>query len=33
MHNVARNRHTADLYNQIGLPEYYAMEAFVRWER
>jgi glucosamine-6-phosphate deaminase len=26
-----RNRHTADLYNQIGLPEYYAMEAFVRW--
>jgi len=25
-----RNRHTADLYNQIGLPEYYAMEAFVR---
>ncbi len=27
-----RNRHTADLYNRIGLPEYYAMEAFVRWE-
>ena len=27
-----RNRHTADLYNQIGLPEYYAMEAFVRWK-
>jgi len=26
-----RNRHTADLYNRIGLPEYYAMEAFVRW--
>ncbi len=26
-----RNRHTADSYNQIGLPEYYAMEAFVRW--
>jgi glucosamine-6-phosphate deaminase len=26
-----RNRHTADLYNAIGLPEYYAMEAFVRW--
>lgn len=25
-----RNRHTADLYNRIGLPEYYAMEAFVR---
>ena len=27
-----RNRHTADLYNQIGLPEYYALEAFVRWD-
>jgi glucosamine-6-phosphate deaminase len=27
-----RNRHTADAYNQIGLPEYYAMEAFVRWD-
>lgn len=26
-----RNRGTADLYNQIGLPEYVAMEAFVRW--
>ena len=26
-----RNRSTADLYNCIGLPEYYAMEAFVRW--
>jgi glucosamine-6-phosphate deaminase len=26
-----RNRHTADLYNKIGLPEYYALEAFVRW--
>lgn len=26
-----RNRHTADLFNAIGLPEYYAMEAFVRW--
>jgi glucosamine-6-phosphate deaminase len=26
-----RNRHTADLYNQLGLPEYYAMEGFVRW--
>lgn len=26
-----RNRHTADLYNQIGLPEYYALEGFVRW--
>jgi len=27
-----RNRHTADFYNQIGLPEYYAMEAFVRFD-
>ena len=27
-----RNRHTADLYNSIGLPEYYALEAFVRWQ-
>ena len=26
-----RNRHTADLYNQLGLPEYYALEGFVRW--
>ena len=26
-----RNRHTADLFNAVGLPEYYAMEAFVRW--
>jgi glucosamine-6-phosphate deaminase len=26
-----RNRHTADVYNRFGLPEYYAMEAFVRW--
>ncbi len=26
-----RNRNTALLYNQIGLPEYYALEAFVRW--
>ncbi len=26
-----RNRHTAVLYNQLGLPEYYAMEGFVRW--
>jgi len=25
-----RNRHTADLFDQIGLPEYYALEAFVR---
>ena len=27
-----RNLHTADLYNRIGLPEYYALEAFVRWD-
>jgi glucosamine-6-phosphate deaminase len=27
-----RNRHTADVYNRIGLPEYYAMEGFVRWK-
>jgi glucosamine-6-phosphate deaminase len=26
-----RNRGTADRFNQIGLPEYYALEAFVRW--
>ncbi|MBN1909281.1 MAG: glucosamine-6-phosphate deaminase [Pirellulales bacterium] len=26
-----RNRRTADVYNQIGLPEYYALEAFVHW--
>lgn len=27
-----RNRHTADIYNQFGLPEYFALEAFVRWK-
>ena len=26
-----RNRHTADVYNQLGLPEYFALEGFVRW--
>jgi glucosamine-6-phosphate deaminase len=26
-----RNRHTADVYNRVGLPEYFAMEGFVRW--
>ncbi|MBR5626761.1 MAG: glucosamine-6-phosphate deaminase, partial [Thermoguttaceae bacterium] len=26
-----RNLSTAAAYNQIGLPEYFAMEAFVRW--
>jgi glucosamine-6-phosphate deaminase len=27
-----RNRATAAAYNQVGLPEYFAMEAFVRWD-
>ena len=27
-----RNRATADIYNQIGLPEFFAMEALVRWD-
>jgi glucosamine-6-phosphate deaminase len=27
-----RNRHTAGCYNQLGLPEYFAMEGFVRWK-
>jgi glucosamine-6-phosphate deaminase len=27
----ARNTNTAAQYNQVGLPEYFAMEAFVRW--
>ena len=26
-----RNAHTADLYAQLGLTKYAAMEAFVRW--
>lgn len=26
-----RNKNTAAKYNQIGLPEYFALEAFVRW--
>jgi glucosamine-6-phosphate deaminase len=26
-----RNKKTAALYNQIGLPEYFALEGFVRW--
>jgi glucosamine-6-phosphate deaminase len=26
-----RNRHTAELYDQLGLPEYQALEAFIRW--
>lgn len=27
-----RNKGTAARYNQIGLPEFYALEAFVRWK-
>ncbi len=27
-----RNRATAEFYDKLGLPEYEAMEAFVRWE-
>ena len=27
-----RNMGTAKKYNQIGLPEYFALEAFVRWD-
>ena len=26
-----RNKGTAESYNQIGLPEFFALEAFVRW--
>jgi glucosamine-6-phosphate deaminase len=26
-----RNRNTADVYNQLGLPEFFAIEGFVRW--
>jgi glucosamine-6-phosphate deaminase len=26
-----RNRATAKLYDQLGLPEYYALEGFVQW--
>jgi glucosamine-6-phosphate deaminase len=26
-----RNRHTAKLYDQLGLPEFYALEGFVQW--
>lgn len=29
---VDRNTGTASKYNLIGLPEYYALEAFVRWD-
>jgi glucosamine-6-phosphate deaminase len=27
-----RNKGTAARYNAIGLPEYFALEAFVRWK-
>jgi glucosamine-6-phosphate deaminase len=27
-----RNRGTAAVYDRLGLPEYYALEGFVRWE-
>ena len=27
-----RNRGTADSYNKIGLPEFFALEAFARWK-
>jgi glucosamine-6-phosphate deaminase len=26
-----RNRHTAKVYDDLGLPEFYALEGFVRW--
>jgi glucosamine-6-phosphate deaminase len=26
-----RNRHTAQLYDQLGLPQFYALEGFVQW--
>jgi glucosamine-6-phosphate deaminase len=27
-----RNKGTAEAYNSIGLPEYFALEGFVRWD-
>jgi glucosamine-6-phosphate deaminase len=27
-----RNKGTADQYNRVGLPEFFALEAFVRWD-
>ena len=27
-----RTRNTADLYNRLGLPEYFVLEGFVRWD-
>jgi glucosamine-6-phosphate deaminase len=26
-----RNRHTSKVYDQLGLPEFYALEGFVQW--
>jgi glucosamine-6-phosphate deaminase len=26
-----RNLHTAKVYDQLGLPEFYALEGFVQW--
>jgi glucosamine-6-phosphate deaminase len=26
-----RNRHTAQLYDKLGLPEFYALEGLVQW--
>jgi glucosamine-6-phosphate deaminase len=26
-----RNLHTAKVYDDLGLPEFYALEGFVRW--
>jgi glucosamine-6-phosphate deaminase len=26
-----RNRHTAELYDRLGLPQFYALEGFVQW--
>jgi glucosamine-6-phosphate deaminase len=26
-----RNRHTAEVYDRLGLPEFYALEGFVEW--
>ena len=26
-----RNRNTAEIYDQLGLPEFYALEGFVQW--
>jgi glucosamine-6-phosphate deaminase len=29
---VDRNRNTAELYDRLGLPEYFALEGFVQWK-